>query len=107
MSSSLSTETPADTVAPPPEQGRAPVRLSSMDAYRGFVMLLMASEGLGISHVAEHFKDSAFWQFLHFHTDHVQWAGGSLWDMIQPSFSFLVGVALPYSVANRMAKGDT
>jgi predicted acyltransferase len=27
--------------------------------------------------------------------------------MIQPSFSFLVGVALPYSIASRMAKGGT
>ena len=27
--------------------------------------------------------------------------------MIQPSFSFLVGVALPYSIASRLAKGGT
>src|SRR5450432_1600667 len=27
--------------------------------------------------------------------------------MIQPSFSFLVGVALPYSLASRIAKGAT
>jgi predicted acyltransferase len=37
----------------------------------------------------------------------VQWAGCSLHDLIQPSFSFLVGVALPYSIASRMAKGGT
>jgi predicted acyltransferase len=37
----------------------------------------------------------------------VEWAGCSLHDLIQPSFSFLVGVALPYSIASRMARGET
>ena len=30
---------------------------------------------------------------------HVEWVGCSLHDLIQPSFSFLVGVALPFSLA--------
>ena len=30
--------------------------------------------------------------------DHVEWAGCCLWDMIQPSFSFIVGVALPFEI---------
>ncbi len=30
-----------------------------------------------------------------------------LWDLIQPSFSFIVGVAMPYSLASRRAKGQT
>ena len=34
------------------------------------------------------------------------WAGCSLHDTIQPGFSFLVGVALPYSIASRLAKGE-
>jgi predicted acyltransferase len=33
--------------------------------------------------------------------------GFSLWDMIQPAFMFMVGVAAPYSFANRQAKGDS
>ena len=37
---------------------------------------------------------------------HVKWGGCSLHDMIQPSFSFLVGVALPFSLASRQAKGQ-
>ncbi|MBC8153294.1 MAG: hypothetical protein H7Z72_10320, partial [Bacteroidetes bacterium] len=32
-------------------------------------------------------------------------AGCSLHDLIQPSFSFLVGVALPYSIASRAVRG--
>lgn len=81
-------------------------RLASADAYRGFVMLLMMAEALSISKVAKQFPDSPTWQFLGFHTSHVEWVGGSLHDMIQPSFSFLVGVALPYSIASRLGRGQ-
>lgn len=83
-----------------------PARLMSLDAYRGFIMLVMASSGLAIPAVAKkHFPDSPVWQFLAFQTDHVQWVGCSFWDLIQPSFMFMVGVALPYSYASRKAKG--
>ncbi|HEU0122855.1 MAG TPA: DUF5009 domain-containing protein [Bryobacteraceae bacterium] len=79
----------------------------SIDAYRGFVMLLMMAEVLHLSKVAQAYPDSGFWQFLAYHQSHVAWEGCSLHDMIQPSFSFLVGVALPYSVASRIAKGQS
>jgi heparan-alpha-glucosaminide N-acetyltransferase len=85
----------------------APARLTSMDAYRGFVMFLMMAEVLHIGRVAAAYPDSAFWKFLDFHTSHVDWVGCSLHDMIQPSFSFLVGVALPFSIASRAAKGQS
>jgi len=69
-------------------------------------MLLMASSGLGLAEVARHFPESAVWGFLGRQTDHTPWAGCTLWDLIQPSFMFMVGVALPYSVANRSARGQ-
>src|SRR5207249_446599 len=85
-----------------------PGRLVSMDAYRGFVMLLMASEGLRIAEVAHaSFPQSPLWQFLAYHVDHVEWVGCSLWDLIQPSFTFLVGVALAFSFATRKARGQS
>src|SRR5919112_1763349 len=80
-------------------------RITSVDAYRGFVMLLMMAEVLSFRRVSEALPDSSFWQFLYLHQDHVPWVGCSLHDLIQPSFSFLVGVALPYSIASRMARG--
>ena len=83
----------------------APQRVASVDVYRGFVMLLMMAEVLSFRHVAESYPSSAFWQILYFNQDHVPWVGCSLHDLIQPSFSFLVGVALPYSIASRKAKG--
>lgn len=81
-------------------------RVLSIDAYRGLVMFLMIASIMAISKVAAQFLDSPVWQFLGFHTSHVTWRGCSLHDMIQPSFSFLVGVALPFSLAARQGQGQ-
>ena len=79
----------------------------AVDAYRGFVMLLMMGEVLRFGALSQAYPGNWFFGLLAFNQDHVPWAGCSLHDMIQPSFSFLVGVALPYSLASRMAKGGT
>src|ERR1035437_3596734 len=73
----------------------------------GFVMFLMMAEVLSLSRVAKVRPDSALWQFLAHHQSHVAWIGCSLHDLIQPSFSFLVGVALPFSLASRAARGQS
>src|SRR5262249_38260807 len=94
----------------PPMQSPAPAlanRLSSIDAYRGFVMFLMVAELLHLSQVAKYFPDNEVWQWLAHHTQHVDWTGCSLHDLIQPSFTFLVGAALPFSIASRRAKGQS
>lgn len=77
----------------------------AIDTYRGFVMLLMMAEILELSRVSKALPGNAFWSFLAYHQTHVAWAGCSLHDTIQPGFSFLVGIALPYSIAARMARG--
>ena len=84
----------------------SPTRLTSMDAYRGFVMFLMVAEVLHLSRVAAA-HPNWFWNLLARHQTHVEWYGATLHDLIQPSFSFLVGVALPYSIASRQAKGES
>jgi predicted acyltransferase len=81
-------------------------RILSVDAYRGFVMFLMMAEVLELRHVANALPDSSFWKFLAWHQTHVPWAGCTLHDLIQPSFSFLVGVALPFSLARREQAGS-
>ncbi len=83
------------------------IRNTALDAYRGFVMLLMMAEVLQFSRVARNFPGNWIWSALSYNQSHVQWAGCSLHDLIQPSFSFLVGVALPFSIASRLAKGKT
>ncbi len=99
------TETPKASAAEltPP----APVRLSSLDAYRGLVMFLMMAEVLSLCRVSSSLAESGFWKFLCHHQSHVEWIGCSLHDLIQPSFSFLVGVALPFSLASRRARGQS
>lgn len=81
-------------------------RLVSLDAYRGAIMLMMASAGLGLGQVAQQFPDSSFWRFCRYHTEHAEWAGFTVWDVIQPAFMFMVGVALAFSVPNRRARGQ-
>jgi predicted acyltransferase len=84
-----------------------PRRLASLDAYRGFVMLLMMAEVLQLGAVARAFPESRLAAFLAHHQSHVGWEGCSLHDLIQPSFSFLVGVAMPFSLAARAASGQS
>lgn len=80
-------------------------RNHAVDIYRGFVMFLMMAEILEFSKVSKAIPESKFWSFLAFHQSHVEWVGCSLHDLIQPSFTFLGGVALPFSIASRMSKG--
>lgn len=84
----------------------SPARNVALDVYRGFVMLLMMAEVLQLPRVARAFPGNWLWGVLAYNQSHVEWAGCSLHDLIQPSFSFLVGVALPYSIASRLAKGS-
>lgn len=97
-------------IAAPVERRITPaagVRNVAVDAYRGLVMLLMMGEALQLARVSAAYPGNGFWHFLAWNQTHVDWSGCSLHDTIQPGFSFLVGVALPYSIASRLAKGGT
>ncbi|HEY3899509.1 MAG TPA: DUF5009 domain-containing protein [Chthoniobacter sp.] len=94
--------------AHPPPASPPATRLASLDAYRGFVMfLMMAGLTMSFVSVSRALPGHPFWAFLAFHQTHSQWLGCSLHDLIQPSFSFIVGVALPFSIASRLARGQT
>lgn len=82
-------------------------RLLSIDAFRGTVMLLMLNEATRLPLVARSFPHSAIWAAIAYNTEHVDWQGCSLHDLIQPAFSFLVGAAMPFSIASRQAKGQS
>jgi len=82
-----------------------PTRLASVDAYRGLVMVMMASSGLGLAAMAKASPESPTWRALADQFEHVAWRGCTAWDLIQPSFMFLVGVAMPFSYASRVALG--
>ena len=88
-------------------QHNAPARILSIDAFRGFVMFLMLAEAMRLPTVERAFPGSRFWAIVAFNTEHVPWQGSSLHDLIQPAFSFLVGAALPFSIAARRLRGQT
>jgi predicted acyltransferase len=88
-------------------------RLASLDAYRGLIMLTLAAAGFGFPEMAKQFaSDSQTWRLLAFHFDHPAWNsqywtfGCSYWDLIQPSFMFMVGVSMPFSYLARQSRGD-
>lgn len=87
---------------------RAPVQRNvAVDAYRGLVMVLMMGEVMRFAEVARSLPRSTFWHVLAWNQTHVEWAGMSLHDTIQPGFTFLAGVALPYSIRSRHRKGQS
>ena len=88
-------------LSPSPSQ-----RLGSLDTYRGLVMVALASRGFGIAATANNFPESSVWQTLGDQFEHVPWVGCGFWDLIQPSFMFMVGVSLPFSYARRFAEGQ-
>jgi len=98
---------PAAVVKPSSALPQTGARNVAIDTYRGLVMLLMMAEVLELARVSAAFPGNPFWSFLAWNQTHVAWSGCSLHDTIQPGFSFLVGVALPYSIASRLAKGGT
>jgi heparan-alpha-glucosaminide N-acetyltransferase len=105
MIESAQLESPA--VALPERKPEENARLISMDAFRGLVMTLMLGEEMRLPVVASSFPHSTIWNVIAFNTQHVEWQGCSLHDLIQPAFSFLVGLALPFSIASRKRKGQS
>jgi heparan-alpha-glucosaminide N-acetyltransferase len=87
--------------------GTAPPRNIAVDAYRGLVMVLMMGEVMRWADTAKAFPESTFWRILAYNQTHVEWAGMSLHDTIQPGFTFLAGAALPYSIRSRQRKGES
>lgn len=126
-------ERPPELLRSRPRGKKTLPRLVSLDAFRGFIMLVLAAHGFGISQLARTPAESPLWKILHrpsvewlaFHFNHPPWqssfvpgihdatlgsawlhVGVSFWDLIQPAFMFMVGVALPFSLARRDLQGE-
>ena len=86
-------------------------RLRSLDAYRGLIMITLSFAGFGLAATAKnHLRadaDASFWQVVQYQFSHAQWVGCSYWDLIQPSFMFMVGVSMAYSYAKRQRLGHS
>jgi len=89
-----------------PVSSLVPGRITSVDFFRGLTMFLLAGEA---TRLYDHFNemDSGIMQFFGTQLSHHEWNGLHFWDLIQPFFMFIVGVAIPFAVANRIKKGDS
>lgn len=81
-------------------------RITSVDFFRGFTMFLLAGEAT-LLYGQLHKFDCSILNFLGTQLEHHEWHGLHFWDLIQPFFMFIVGVAIPFAVANRLKKGDS
>lgn len=68
-------------------------------------MLMMASSSFGLPQMAKAHPGS-WWPVIASQFEHREWIGCAFWDLIQPAFMFMVGVAMTYSYAKRSLAGD-
>ena len=88
-----------DSVQPKPS-GTSGQRYLALDAMRGFVMLALVSHAFGLGEL----KDPRY-QKLAAYFEHVRWEGLIPWELVMPSFMFMIGTALPFALARRIEQG--
>ena len=83
-------------------------RLLSLDYFRGLTMFLLIAEGTHLFKllVDPHFEGTII-SFIGRQLDHHPWNGLYFWDLVQPFFMFIVGVAMPFSFGKRWQRGDS
>lgn len=83
-------------------------RLLSLDFFRGLTMFLLIAEFSGLFPylVSPAFEGTVI-HFIGTQLRHVDWIGLHFWDLIQPFFMFIVGVAMPLSFSKRISRGDS
>lgn len=83
-------------------------RLVSLDFFRGFTMFLLVGEATHLYDVLrEPVLNGTLLNAIGWQLEHHPWNGLRFWDLIQPFFMFIVGVAMPFSFSRRWEKGDT
>lgn len=85
-------------------------RITSVDFFRGITMFLLVGEATRLYHYLEESAESGGGAVVSYFArmfSHHEWHGLHFWDLIQPFFMFIVGVAIPFAVANRKKKGDS
>jgi predicted acyltransferase len=86
----------------------SPERLLSLDFFRGATMFLLIAEFTHLfSFLHDPSLDGSFIYVIAEQFHHHPWNGLRFWDLIQPYFMFIVGVAMPYSLANRKKRGHS
>jgi len=82
-------------------------RILSIDFFRGFTMFMLIG---GVEGLFSKLNPESSGPILHFfqqQLSHVPWDGLHFWDLIQPFFMFIVGIAMPFSLTKRWQRGDS
>lgn len=82
-------------------------RIFSIDFFRGFTMFMLVGGLEGLFSKLDPAEYGAVIGFFHQQLSHVPWEGLHFWDLIQPFFMFIVGVAMPFSLTKRWQRGDS
>ncbi|HIG29176.1 MAG TPA: DUF5009 domain-containing protein [Verrucomicrobiales bacterium] len=83
-------------------------RLYSLDFFRGLTMFLLVAETTEVfSLLVSPELEGTFIRTIGVQFHHIPWDGLRFWDLIQPFFMFIVGVAMPYSLVNRAKAGQS
>lgn len=83
-------------------------RLLSLDFYRGLTMFLLIAEGAALWYaINASYFDGSILSSIGIQFRHHSWNGLRFWDLVQPFFMFIVGVAMPISFGKRWARGDS
>lgn len=82
-------------------------RLFSLDVFRGLTMFLLIAEAAGFhGSFGDYTENNTVLHPLAEQLHHHPWNGLRFWDLIQPFFMFIVGVAMPFSLRKRLATGS-
>ncbi len=73
----------------------APKRVLSVDVLRGFTIALMILV-----------NDPGDWDHVFKQLDHAEWSGWTLTDLVFPTFLFVMGVSMVFSLQARTNRGD-
>ncbi|HZI68245.1 MAG TPA: heparan-alpha-glucosaminide N-acetyltransferase domain-containing protein, partial [Hanamia sp.] len=81
-------------------------RLASLDFYRGMIMVLLMLESTGMyEHLLHMSAKESFLHSVAIQFTHYPWHGLHFWDLIQPGFMFIAGVAMAFSLYKQTANG--
>ena len=80
-------------------------RLMSLDFMRGLIMVLLVMESTRLFENLYEVSEGTIWGTLLTQFFHHPWHGLRFWDLVQPAFMFMAGVALAYSLTRQQASG--
>ena len=82
-------------------------RLLTLDLFRGITMFLLLAEGTHLFYFVNGVvPGNTLLSMLAEQFLHAEWHGMHFWDLIQPYFTFIIGVTMAFSLKKRWERGE-